>query len=218
MQIAIASEWTNLEENSSNIHASSEKVILDNENQVYHYSVIASDLVPNTQYAYRVGNDSNFSEWNQFTTASRTNNPFEFVYIGDAQHDVKQHVSRVFRKAYTIAPKASFWLSTGDLLDRAEFDYQWEEFFSAASFIPKVIPFVLTAGNHEYENLYEDSIEVGERLVELWRSHITQPSSTIEGIDETVFYIDYQNIRLIILNGNEKLEEQSAWLEMVLAK
>ena len=38
------------------------------------------------------------------------NNPFRFVYFGDAQEDVKSMCSRIFRAAYKKAPDAAFWL------------------------------------------------------------------------------------------------------------
>jgi calcineurin-like phosphoesterase family protein len=49
-----------------------------------------------------------------------------------------------------------------------------------------------------------------------WRPHVTQPENGPKGLEETCYYLDYQGVRFIILNGNEKLEEQATWLEKVL--
>ena len=130
---------------------------------------------------------------------------------------VKKFGSRLFRKAYSISPNSNFWLFSGDLLDRAEYDYQWNEFFQASGFITSVMPCVLATGNHEYADTVINGVEV-ETLVELWRNHLTQPTSEIVGLDETVFSFLYQGVRFIVLNGNEKLDEQSVWLEKVLAE
>lgn len=217
VRIAKSTGWIEFENNLSSISAKTEKVILLDSTKVFHYSVVVKDLQPNTLYIYCVGGDSVWSEWNQFRTAKQDNSPFTFTYFGDMQHDIKKFGSRVFRKAFSLAPNSSFWLFSGDLLDRAEYDYQWDELFQASGFIPSVMPMVLATGNHEYADTVINGTEV-ETLVELWRSHITQPSSEIDGLSETVFSFIYQDVRFIVLNGNEKLEEQSAWLEKILAE
>ena len=170
---------------------------------------------PNTLYVYSVGGDSVWSEWNQFRTAKGENAPFVFTYFGDMQHDVKKFGSRVFREAIAVLPNANFWLFSGDLFDRAEYDYQWDEFFQASNYITSVIPSVFATGNHEYADTVINGVEV-ETLVELWRNHITQPTSEIVGLEETVFSFIYQGVHFIVLNSNERLEEQSKWLEKVL--
>ena len=50
------------------------------------FEVQLEKLKPNTQYAYRVGNDLFKSEWHQFTTASNQPSPLSFLYVGDAQN------------------------------------------------------------------------------------------------------------------------------------
>jgi len=217
IQIAKAMDWTDYNDNPLTYNAASEEVTLDTGYEVFYYSVIVKNLEPNTEYIYRVGSDSVWCEWNQFKTANNQTAPFEFVYFGDAQHDVMEHCSHLFRKAYNNSPNAAFWLSSGDLVDRPQYDYQLGEFFEAASFIPRVIPMVLACGNHEYKKWYIDEVRQ-EAISDLWRHAITQPASSIEGLDETVFYIDYQGVRFIFLNGTEKRSEQAAWLREVLSE
>ncbi len=217
VRIAKSTDWIEFENNLSSISAKTEKVILLDSTKVFHYSVVVKDLQPNTLYIYCVGGDSVWSEWNQFRTAKEDNSPFTFTYFGDMQHDIKKFGSRVFRKALSVSPNSNFWLFSGDLLDRAEYDYQWDEFFQASSFITAVMPCVLATGNHEYADTVINGLEI-ETLVELWRNHITQPSSEIAGLDETVFSFVYQGARFIVLNGNEKLEEQANWLEKILTE
>lgn len=209
--------WIEFENNLLSIPAKTEKVTLLDSTEVFHYSVVIQDLQPNTVYVYCVGGDSVWSEWNQFLTAKEENAPLTFTYFGDMQHDIKKFGSRVFREAYSISPNSNFWLFSGDLLDRAEYDNQWNEFFEASGFITSVMPSVLATGNHEYADTVINGLEI-ETLVELWRKHITQPSSEIAGLEETVFSFVYQGVRFIVLNGNEKLEEQSALLERVLTE
>jgi acid phosphatase type 7 len=217
VRIAKSTGWTEFENNISTNRAKTEKVILLDSTEVFHYSIVIRDLLPNTLYVYSVGGDSVWSEWNQFRTAKGENASFVFTYFGDMQHDVKKFGSRVFHKALSVSPNSNFWLFSGDLLDRAEYDYQWDEFFQAANFVTTVMPCVLAAGNHEYADTEINGVEV-ENLAELWRNHITQPTSEIVGLEETVFSFIYQGVRFIELNGNERLEEQSKWLEKVLVE
>ena len=107
-----------------------------------HHSVIFESLLPGTKYAYRVGHDSAWSEWSQFTTADEQAVPFEFVFLGDPQNNIKSQVSRLFREALLQAPKAAFWLFTGDLIGLPQHDTLWDELFHAGGFIFTMIPSV----------------------------------------------------------------------------
>jgi phosphodiesterase/alkaline phosphatase D-like protein len=51
---------------------------------VNYHSVTFTGLLPDTVYAYRVGDGERWSEWFQFRTASTDAEPFEFLYFGDA--------------------------------------------------------------------------------------------------------------------------------------
>lgn len=216
VQFAIASDLTDFEDSAASIEAKTEKVETGKA-EVFHYSAEIKGLIPSQQYVYRVGGDSVWSEWNHFNTANAGIEPFQFIWFGDIQHDVKKFGSRILREAYQNSRDAEFLLFTGDVVDRAEFDYQWEEFFAAVGFIPSVVPTVFTAGNHEYADTTVNGEET-EVLVPLWQAHINQPETNIEGIEETVFSFGYQGVRFIVLNGNEKLEEQAQWLDKVLAE
>lgn len=217
VKVAEASDWTDFDTMVKVTPAFSEKFIIENNAEVYQHSAVLYDLKPNTIYAYRVGGDSIWSEWNQFTTADAENHHFTFTYIGDIQHDVKNMGSRLIRKAYSTSPESDFWIYTGDVVDKAEHDYLWDEFFEACGFITSIVPTVFVAGNHEYIDTIIDGQET-DILAELWKVQITQPKGEIAGLDETVFYFDYQGVRFIVLNGNEKLEEQAIWLEKVLSE
>jgi hypothetical protein len=117
VQVAEAGDWTEFQKSAVSTPATSEKFELDNKSFIYSHSVVVNGLRPNTLYAYRVGRDSAWSEWNQFTTAKDEEAPFDFVFFGDPQYEVKDMISRVFRTALLEAPAAKFWLFIGDLFD-----------------------------------------------------------------------------------------------------
>ena len=165
-----------------------------------------SGLQPDTMYAYRVGDGEHFSEWFQFRTASRSTEPFTFVYFGDAQNEVRSWWSRVVREANQHAPRAAFMLHAGDLVNRANLDAEWGEWFGAGGWLNGMIPVVASPGNHEYR----------DGLSRHWQPQFAFPKNGPPGLEETVYWIDYQGARIISLNSNERIEQQKAWLESVL--
>lgn len=214
-QITIANATPNLEESAQKIAATTEELILDKEKSVYHYSVVFKNLEPSTIYAYRVGDDENWSEWNHFETAANSPEAFEFVYLGDVQNGIYTMSSRVLRTAYKMAPKADFWFYAGDIVNQGDSDEEWQEFFDAVGWIARTTPMIFLPGNHEYPRKVLNGIKSRE-LNHIWRPQFTLPENGVPGLEETSYYIDYQGIRFITLNGNEKLEEQAEWLEKIL--
>jgi 3',5'-cyclic AMP phosphodiesterase CpdA len=216
IQIALFTKSPYFEENAETIHAESEIVRLENKPPVYHYSAVFKELIPDTVYAYRVGAEDNWSEWNRFRTASKRHAPFTFVYFGDPQKDVKSKCSHIFRSAYNNAPKADFWLFVGDLVDNGDRDEEWAEFFYALGWIPGMTPMILLPGNHEYP---DKRFLKGKtyKLFHLWRPQFTLPENGPRGLEETAYFVDYQGARFVMLNGNEKLEEQAEWLGKILS-
>lgn len=107
-------------------------------------------LQPGTTYAYRVGDSTNWSEWLQFRTADAQAAPFTFLYFGDAQNNIRTHWSRVVREAFRFAPRAAFTLHAGDLINSANRDAEWGEWFGAPGWVNAVVPVLATPGNHEY--------------------------------------------------------------------
>jgi len=197
------------------IPAVPEKVIFKNDIFVYSYSAILKGLEPETLYQYRVGYGKTWSEWEHFKTAAPSEKPFRFIYLGDPQNNLKSFCSRIFRTAYSAAPDAGFMYIAGDLVSRPWVDYSWGEFFYAAGWITRRLPFVMVAGNHGY--YHEDEEDDAENKQHwLWRPHFTQPENGPDGLEETAFTYVYQGVRFVVLNGNEKRIEQAAWLGNVL--
>ncbi|MBI4581505.1 MAG: metallophosphoesterase family protein [Planctomycetes bacterium] len=181
------------------------------------HAVEFKDLQPATKYAYRVGDGVNFSEWFQFRTAAVSPEPFSFVYFGDAQNDIRSMWSRVIREAWSDVPRAAFMLHAGDLVTTAESDAQWGEWFSAGGWLNGMIPVVATPGNHEYLSVKQPDGSKTVRLSRHWTAQFTFPANGPPGLEETAYYLDYHDLRVISLNSNERQEEQAAWLDKVLA-
>ncbi|WP_082026741.1 fibronectin type III domain-containing protein [Flammeovirga sp. OC4] len=184
--------------------------------KVHYHSVVFEGLAPDKLYAYRVGDGKeHWSEWIHFRTAKSEYAPIEFVYFGDAQNDVLDHWSRVIRMAYQTAPNASFVVHAGDLINKAHRDMEWAEWYKAGGFIHSQWTAVPVVGNHEFRGL-----EKGEKkqLAIQWKPQFTLPveKSLDKNLHETVYTVDYQDVRVIVLNSNDLLEEQTAYLEQQL--
>jgi Purple acid Phosphatase, N-terminal domain/Calcineurin-like phosphoesterase len=173
------------------------------------HSIRLNHLDPATMYVYRVGDGTNWSEWFQFRTASKSAETFTFVYFGDTQNAIRPLWSRVIREASQHAPRAAFMLHAGDLINNADNDAQWGECFGAGGWLNGMIPVVATPGNHEYNDHHQ--------LCRHWQPQFAFPMNGPSGLEESVYWFDYQGVRIISLNSNERIKEQCDWLKSVLA-
>lgn len=184
-----------------------------------HYHTVTFDrLEPATQYMYRVGDSSHWSEWQHFTTAAAEFRPFSFLYLGDAQNEHKELWSRSIRAAYAKAPQAAFSLHAGDLINRTNTDREWGEWCYAGGWIFGTMPVIATPGNHEY---YRDE-QRNLTLTKHWRPMFAFPENGPAGLEEVAYYVDYQQVRIIsicsqafLLNPADSAR-QVAWVENLL--
>ena len=186
-----------------------------------YHSAVVNNLQPGKTYVYRVGygapNASTWSEWFQIKMPNENKDePFSFIYFGDAQNDVKSMWSRVIRKSYKMVPNVDFMLHAGDLINHSESNREWGEWFYAGGYIHATVPCVMTPGNHEYSN---------GQLSKLWTPQFNLPENGPEFENmETYYSIEYQNMKLISFDAEHFDEhpntrkEATAWLESVLSK
>jgi 3',5'-cyclic AMP phosphodiesterase CpdA len=184
-----------------------------------YHSVTFEGLMPKTVYDYRVGDGTRWSPWAQFRTAASTAEPFEFIYLGDAQNGLYSYWARTVHAAVEVAPEARFIIHAGDLVENADADDEWAQWFGAAPAMLMSIPSVPATGNHEYARNRPDP---GRHLSTHWRAQFALPvdDGLPASLAETVYKIDYQGVRVIVLNSMAGLEEgldsQAAWLEQQL--
>jgi hypothetical protein len=213
-QIAIASPDPRFVKDAITVNAESVPVTVPNGKTVYYAAVRFMDLKPSTQYAYRVGSEKGWSEWIHFTTASDKPAPFNFVYFGDAQNDIKSMWSRAVRRAFRDLPYANFFLHAGDLINTANSDNEWEEWFEAGGWIHGAIPCVASPGNHEYGRDPQDNTK--RSLSTFWKPQFALPENGLPGLERTNYTFDYQGARIISLDSNTRIDEQAKWLERTL--
>lgn len=212
-QIAVSTDGPAFVKTAKTVDARTE--VLKSDLSIAHYhSVNFQQLQPDTQYVYRVGDGVNWSDWNQFRTASAKPAPLEFIYVGDAQNELYSLWSRVIRSGYSDAPKARFILHAGDLINSADRDEQWGEWHQAAGWINRSVFSVPTPGNHEYRKQPDGSL----MLTPNWRPQFTLPENGLPSLKETNYSIDIQGVRIVSLNSNEQQADQAVWLDKLLAE
>ena len=217
-QLTLAAAAPRIWKNASQLEAKTETMdathVKSAEIVSNYHSVTFKDLLPDTLYAYRVGDGTHWSEWFQFRTASKKADPFSFLYVGDAQNYILELWSRLIREGYSRAPRARFIIHAGDLVSEAHSERQWHEWFTAGGWIHGMVPSVPAPGNHEYRP-YNDTDKTRNLSVQ-WRSQFTLPENGPASQTETAYFFDYQNVRFIALNSNNMREEQKVWLDSVL--
>lgn len=200
-------------------HKAKTEVLVTNDNKAHFHSVTFRHLVPGKMYAYRVGSEAGWSEWFHFETAKQVAAPFSFAYFGDAQNNLKDYWSRCVRQAYSTMPDMDFMIHAGDLVNRANQDSEWGEWFYAAGWITGTKAQMACPGNHEF---IRD--EKGDRILDPhWRPTFTFPENGPDGLIESTYYFDYQGVRFISLNTQAMLSYpaqlilQEEWLEHILS-
>ena len=221
-QIAVSQATPDFDKSCKTLKAKTETLDLNQayyniQGKVNYHSVIFDSLTPDTLYAYRVGDgDKHWSEWIQFRTAATSDDPFTFVYFGDAQNGILSHWSRVIRMAYQKAPEAMFAIHAGDLINTAHKDLDWAEWFKAGSFLHSQWTGVPVLGNHELGKL--DKKNTKHAIALQWRPQFTLPlePDLPEVLQETVYSFDFQGMRVIVLNTILETEAQTQYLEKLL--
>ena len=210
-EIAPADDGPLFARNARRVDAESQLFTSDLGPARYHTALFA-DLAPQTMYAYRLGDGKTWSAWQQFTTLSAGPRPLEFLYVGDAQNDILSFWARLVRQGYSSAPEADFIVHAGDLVNDANRDAEWGEWFLAGGWIFGKLPSLATPGNHEYQR------ENGDRraLSRHWRPQFALPTNGPENLAETCYFLDIQGVRFISLNSNEQQEAQAAWIDELL--
>lgn len=182
--------------------------VTENFTREYH-EVRLTGLNPGTRYSYRVGDGTTWSPWNDFRTAQAGRTPFTFLYFGDAQNNIAAHWTRVVRQAVTTAPEATLAIHAGDLINRADNDGEWAEWFGAGAGLHDRMMTLAIPGNHEYAN---------RNLSRLWQPQFAYPQNGLPELRDTNFAVQMQGVLFIGLNSNQMIQEQAVWLDRVLSQ
>lgn len=193
-----------------------------NGNPLPHFSAELKNLLPGTDYTYRVSNGSNSSEWNTFTTADSAITDFQYIYYGDAQIGLDTTWPKVVSQAERTAPNAVGSVHAGDLINTGSNESEWNNWFKGMEQSAATSNVMAAPGNHEYS---------GDNKLSAWKANFEYPRNnpSVETAgdlakltigdseaaaqyralfdhwttfaEETVYYTDYQGVRFITINA-----------------
>ncbi len=155
---------------------------------VNHHHVILNNLLPGTEYYYRVLPDGKI---NRFKTFPQQADSLCFVVFGDTRSDSAMHQAVIDRMSnYSF----DFLVHTGDLVNKGYDTDDWRRFFAIEANVLASKIFVPTIGNHEKPFWQYDTL------------------FSLPGI-EYFYSIRYANICFICLNTEMELDGiQKKWL------
>ena len=194
--------------------------------KVIYHSVTFTKLKPATLYAYRVrGEVGKWSPWYQLKTAPEKG-VVKAVFFGDAQTGIRSHVSRTIAAAAKVAPDADLFIHGGDLVNTAEYDQEWAEWFEAGGRSYRMVPSLLVPGNHDYVNYSSrkgiakhdgGKLFVADKTVTpWWRPQFNLPieKSLPEDLYETVYDVRFsEDLHIFAIDSSGvDFDKQMNWL------
>ncbi|MGI6456389.1 MAG: fibronectin type III domain-containing protein [bacterium] len=175
----------------------------------HRHTVTLENLEPDTTYVYSVGDGSEdgWSELAEFTTAPERIVPFSFIYMGDVQNGLDRW-GTLIHNAFRERPDAMFYIMAGDLVNRGNERWDWDDFFYNARGIFNTRTVVPVIGNHEnqggFPKLYLDLFHLAT-------------NGPVEIEPERAYSFEYSNALFVVLDSNLSPERQAHWLEKQLA-
>lgn len=169
-------------------------------------TVALEELAPGTTYRYTIGDGDSWGKWRAFTTAPAGDEPFTFIYMGDAQNGLDTW-GELVRTAHRERPEAAFYIMAGDLVDKGEHRDNWDSLFANATTVYDERPLVPAVGNHE----------VHDGVPALFLAQFDLPENGPAGVTpERAYALEYSNALFVVLDSNLPLEDQTRWLDDVL--
>ncbi len=185
------------------------------------YTAHAKNLLPGTEYEYRVTTGKRQSPWQEFRTEPETT-AFKTLIFGDSQSVDYKEWANTAQSAWKRVPDAAFFVNMGDLVDNGQDDYQWNAWFDGAAKLSMAIPIAPVMGNHEAYNL-----DWKMALPTYYLTLFAIPGNGPSGLERYAYSYDYGDVHFIVLNTQSEelrswypdlLKQQQKWLQKDLAQ
>lgn len=166
-------------------------------------SVIISNLKPNTQYWYRVGNNKKniWSKTYTFKTPIESNE-FTFINLSDSQGMIKDDYDlfiKTFRNAIKNVSNAEFVTHLGDFVDDGNNEDYWGWVLNSNLWKERVL--VPLSGNHE---LWVSNSIIGNSTDNPIVRHFYISNIPHQDLSSGVYYsYTYKDVTFIVLNTND---------------
>ncbi|MBQ7281238.1 MAG: metallophosphoesterase [Spirochaetales bacterium] len=189
---------------------------------IYRYNVTLTDLVPDSEYRYRVVTpDGKASETQSFRTAG-TDGTFSFAWMSDIHASTAASLQNFQTLLKTAGEKAdlSFCLFTGDMVNQGKRYTYWESWTDSSVLSEMAYAFVI--GNHEYYPYNGPENATASYYLDFAAIPGNHGTSA-----ESDYWFLYNNVLFICLdtmaaefakkeNPNPVLEKQAEWLKNVI--
>lgn len=182
--------------------------MLRNDRYVSRFRVQLDSLQPATAYRYQVGQDDIGGETAVFTTPD-TVDTFAFTWFGDIHNDPLW--GKLAQRAAADHPKASFYLSVGDLVNTGLHRDDWDALFAYSEGIFREKPLMAVPGNHDSQ----DGLGAG-----MFRELLSYPENGPGGQPPGFTYaFQYKHALFLMVDVvSFPVSQQAAWIESQLAK
>ena len=197
--------------------AASDESFSDDGIENIQYSAMLTELLPATDYEYRLVTDSSASKWQKMRTAPKDSTNYKVLIFPDSQSSDYSDWENLAQNAFKRNGDAAFFVNMGDLVDNGEDHTQWQAWFNAMSGIINSIPLAPVMGNHE---CYDQQWKV--RLPNAYLNYFHTPDNGNSEFNRYYYSFDYGDVHYIVLNTQEDeinsfkqglTTEQIAWLQ-----
>lgn len=192
------------------VEARTTKQMTVDDANVVTFSATFTELQPSTGYAYRVVSDGVAGDWNAFTTASASDEPFTFTWYADGQNDLTEKWTPIVGLANRAFPNSELTLQTGDLINHSV-ESEWEEWFAITDGQRQTENWLPAIGNHEYSrdadaDFWDASFTVADNgpTADPDAPGSVKPYQELAAahLANQVYFVDYQGVRFFTLNSN----------------
>lgn len=183
------------------------------------HKIVLNGLEPNTTYEYQVGDGTNWSSINSFTTAPDTDslgtNGFSFINVNDSQDPISSTHStwgNTLNRATTKAQGYKFIMHAGDHVDNGSNEGFWQSYFSNAQAVFNKSIFAGASGNHD------SGAHSGSTNKYQYRFNYKMPTDSTQS-KGTYYSFSYANAHFTVLNS-QALDDsrQIDWLKYDVVK
>ena len=168
---------------------------------VFH-SAIMTDLLPGTEYMYRVG-DNHAADWSEnfkFSTQDFEKDSFEFIAFGD--HGLSDDAEKTANLVRSFKD-AELVILSGDISYANGEQSVWDEYANNYQTTMSNIPWMMAPGNHENETVYGYGFDAYETRFEM-------PSSSNNDFWHS---FDYGGVHFVAISTEHPYHEGTEQLE-----
>ena len=166
----------------------------DDGSTTYIHEATITGLTPNTKYEYRVGYGADrSSDWYSLETAGAKE--YDVLIYPDSQSSDYSGWEKIVKDSANRNPKASLYISMGDLVDNGEQAYQWRTWLDSIKPLSARIPLAPTLGNHEMYTL-----DWKMREPRAYLNYFDVPNNGNAIFNRRYYSYDYGDVHYVVLD------------------